>query len=421
MRVQAKERRGAVAVLVAVFLFTIVGVVGLVLDGGLLRDQRRRVQASADAAALAAGYDLYWNYASFGGTDVNGTARASAFTTANANGHTNDGAKSIVTVNIPPTSGSFVGQSGYVEVIVQYNQARGFSGVFGQGNLPARGRAVARGRWASFNNGILVLNPTDPNAFNSNGGGTVDVKNASIIVNSTDAAGGISTGGSTIIAPEIYFGGSPGYSLSGGGTMTATIYSNQPPTPDPLAYIPEPDPATMTLRSNNPTHISGKKDVILWPGVYKGGITVTGQGNVTLMPGVYYMDGGGFSYTGQGNLIANGVMIFNAPKSNSDVINLSGLGSVTMSPPTSGTYQGISLFQQRSSTNTISLTGNGEMAVTGTFYTAGGTLAISGNGGGDVIGSQYISYNLNLGGNGEINIDWRPDLTARQRLVGLVE
>jgi Flp pilus assembly protein TadG len=421
MRVQTNERRGAVAVLVAVCLFTIIGVVGLVLDGGLLRDQRRRVQASADSAALAAAYDLYWNYASSGGADAGGTARTSAFTTAYANGHTNDGTKSIVTVNIPPTSGSFAGQSGHAEVIVQYNQARGFSGVFGQGNLPVRGRAVARGRWASFNNGIIVLNPTDPNAFNSNGGGTVSVQNASVIVNSSDAAGGVSTGGATITAPEIYFGGSPGYSTSGGGTFTGTIYSNQTPTPDPLAYIPEPDPATMTLQSHNPTHISGNRSAVLWPGVYSGGISVTGQANLVLMPGIYYMDGGGFSFTGQGNLTANGVMIFNAPESNSDVINIAGLGTINMSPPTSGTYKGISLFQERSSTNTIGITGNGGMSITGTFYTAGGTLAIQGNGGGDVVGSQYISYNLNLGGNGVINIDWNPDRTAKQRLVGLVE
>ena len=76
------------------------------------------------------------------------------------------------------------------------------------------------------------------------------------------------------------------------------------------------------------------------PGVYHGGIAISGQANLTMEPGIYYMDGGGFSFTGQGNLVANGVMIFNAPKKTSDVVSISGTGSIVMSPPTSGHLQG---------------------------------------------------------------------------------
>jgi hypothetical protein len=35
----------------------------------------------------------------------------------------------------------------------------------------------------------------------------------------------------------------------------------------------------------------------------------------------------------------------------------------------------------------------------GTFYTQHGLLKITGNGGSDVLGSQYISWDLALGGN----------------------
>ena len=49
-------------------------------------------------------------------------------------------------------------------------------------------------------------------------------------------------------------------------------------------------------------------------------------GSVTLNPGVYYMQGGGFSWSGQGTLLGAGVMIYNAPTSNSDVVKLSGSG-----------------------------------------------------------------------------------------------
>src|SRR5262249_34212087 len=140
------------------------------------------------------------------------------------------------------------------------------------------------------------------------------------------------------------------------------------PTPDPLAYLPEPDPTTMTVQSTNPTHASGSQTLNLQPGVYKGGITVSGQASLNMAPGIYYMDGGGFSFTGQGNLNAPGVMVVNTPKTSSDRININGLGAINLSPPTTGIYQGISLWQQRSSTNEIDVGGNGGSTMTGTFY-----------------------------------------------------
>ena len=69
----------------------------------------------------------------------------------------------------------------------------------------------------------------------------------------------------------------------------------------------------------------------------------------------------------------------------------------------------------------MSITGGGSMYITGTFYVAGGMLKVTGNGSGNVIGAQYISNLLNLGGNGEIFIDWESSPTARLRQVGLVE
>jgi hypothetical protein len=59
--------------------------------------------------------------------------------------------------------------------------------------------------------------------------------------------------------------------------------------------------------------------------------------------------------------------------------------------------------------------------MSGTFYAAGGTLKVSGNGTNDVIGSQYISYNLVLGGNGGFTVNWNVNQTARTRLIYLVE
>ena len=63
----------------------------------------------------------------------------------------------------------------------------------------------------------------------------------------------------------------------------------------------------------------------------------------------------------------------------------------------------------------------GATSITGTFYFAGAQLNISGNGGVANVGSQYISYDLSLGGNGGININWTPYTVARKRTICLVE
>src|SRR5262249_40103820 len=99
---------------------------------------------------------------------------------------------------------------------------------------------------------------------------------------------------------------------------------------------------------------------------------------------------------------------------------LSGQGSLIITPMTTGVYQGISFFQDRTSTASLSIIGNGNLNISGTVYAAGASVKISGNSSGDVIGSQYISSDLTLTGNGKVSINWNGS-TARTRRIGLIE
>ncbi|OYV95720.1 MAG: hypothetical protein B7Z73_02035, partial [Planctomycetia bacterium 21-64-5] len=49
-------------VLTAIALVAIIGIAAIALDGGLLLDNRQRVQAAADAAAMASAIDLFNQY-----------------------------------------------------------------------------------------------------------------------------------------------------------------------------------------------------------------------------------------------------------------------------------------------------------------------------------------------------------------------
>jgi len=142
-------------------------IIALSLDGGLLLDKRRQAQAAADAAALAAGSELFRTYFSNGALDngplpgktgpAAGAIRKFAKEVAKANGF-EDGKDGVtVEVYIPPISGPFTGQRGHAEVRISFTQQRYFSTVFGPTeDIPIGARAVARGKRNTVNNPPVI-------------------------------------------------------------------------------------------------------------------------------------------------------------------------------------------------------------------------------------------------------------------------
>ena len=141
--------------------------------------------------------------------------------------------------------------------------------------------------------------------------------------------------------------------------------------------------------------------------------------------GIYYISGG-LTMTGTSVLkmdpsTKGGVMIYNAPNgtSQNQSINISG-GKITLDPLTTGPYAGIIMWQDRTSSVSMSIQGQGGSTIKGTFYAANALLSVTGQGT-NTIGSQYISRTLSLSGGGTVNIDYTDDGTARRREVCLVE
>src|SRR5262245_56360515 len=136
-------RPGNVVVLVAFCITILVGVAAIAIDGGTIMDDVQKVQAAADASALAAAEQLYKYWQIGNGYDVGNNAKNAALALASTNGYTNDGTDSIITPNsftlgvsgggggggnitsvnhgifIPPVTGDHVGMAGYVEVVIQ--------------------------------------------------------------------------------------------------------------------------------------------------------------------------------------------------------------------------------------------------------------------------------------------------------------
>lgn len=428
-----RSRRGIVAVCTAVMLIVVLTSLALAVDGGLLLDNRRRVQGAADAAALAAATELFKHYpaivaSNYQTADPSGAAADAATASALNNGFNNDGTTSIVEVHVPPSTGAFTGKVGYAEVIVTVNQSRYFSAIWSSANTAVKARAVARGRWAGSGKGIIVLDPSVKDSLDASGTGSVTVTGgAAVIVDSNNAEAGRVTGGGGLKANE--------FDLTGGytGPFDGTVYTGVPPTPDPLRYLPVPSvPANGDVRQTGIGQ--GNKRYTLYPGRHNNLPNFNQGDEVVFMQasaggdGIYYIDGGGFKSTGatisMDTSTTGGIMIYNAPNGtqSSQAVNITGNadGSVNLSALTSGKYAGILMWQDRTSPVAMSISGNGSFSLTGTFYVANAQLGVQGNGTA-TIGSQYISRTLSLSGNGNVLINYTDQGTARIREVILVE
>jgi hypothetical protein len=410
--VQRSTRRGTVAVIVAVCLTVMLTAVAFSVDGGIILEERRQVQAACDAAALAGASDLYANFPVNQGLDPSHTASASAKSIASTNGFT-DKVNADIDVRIPPTTGKFAGQAGYIEVVITYNQPRYFSTILGSDRIPVQARAVARGQWVPFNDGIIILDPTDPSSLLANGTGSanVNVLGAAIIVDSNSSTAAVTVGNAIIADPSkptYITGTSPGYI----GTIKDTIYTGVPPTPDPLAYLQPPNTSGLTVQQVNR---SGGGAITLYPGIYNSQVSFTGNDVVVMTPGIYYFNNG-FSVSGNASLTGTGVTMY----MNGGALSITGNGSVDLSPPTTGDYKGISYFQSHTDTATALIAGNGLYNVTGTVYVPNAIFDAQGNG--DVsISGQVVSWQMVAGGNGNININWPAGPTAPTRIIQLVE
>src|SRR4051794_25068408 len=101
-RKRLRSQRGQVILLVTLLMVPILGMVGIAIDSGYLFYTRRAMQTAADSAALAGSFDQANNSS----TSLD-TVKAAAKADAKTNGFEDTVNNVTVTVNSPPTSGSF--------------------------------------------------------------------------------------------------------------------------------------------------------------------------------------------------------------------------------------------------------------------------------------------------------------------------
>ena len=219
-------------------------------------------------------------------------------------------------------------------------------------------------------------------------------------------------------APEIDITGN--YKATGSASFNGTVSTGQAPTADPLANLPVPDKTTFTTQSSSKLSYSSGAHT-LNPGLYIGGISISSPASVTLSQGEYYIAGGGITVSGGASLTGSQVMIYNDPSSSSDGLVVSGGSVLTLTPPTTGPYQGLTFFQARSSDAEADISGGSTMSVKGTLYLAGALLNASGNSGVMNFGSQYVVKDLTISGSATVQTTWSAGQVAGTAELSLVE
>lgn len=395
-------RRGTVAVLVAIAAPVLAMAIALGVEISDWTVTKQRVQRAADLAAIG------------GAAAISNTA--SAYTGATY-------AASVAEMNRPtksasrsPSSGSFagtltdttntdtitilspatVGTPGSVKVTIQTSVPLRFAGIALTGPTKTISATATAGPTSSLigiqtclltlgGDTTGVVTGTDVNV---SGHVTLDAPHCSI---RSDAAVVLS-GNLTINAAAIYASGA--ITSSGNVTVTAPEYANQAQVADPFAGSAAVQNALTAAASCSSTAAiigaSGPNS----PGCY-GGINLSGSANITLSPGIFYLNGG-INLSGSAVLNATGVTFVST-----GTINVSGGAQATITAPTTGTTAGIAYASN--STSSSSISGTSAFSFAGLVYYPNGSLSISGTAVDGSTGcAEIVARTITISGNANL-------------------
>jgi len=385
--------RGQVLALAAFSLIALCALVGLAADTGYFFDYKRKMQTAADAAALAGAEQLRR------GGNGNGQIVNAADAAAASNGFTNNVSGTGIQVHIPPGSGYYTSDGSYVEAIITQTRPTLFMGILGLQSATVSARAVAGVQDSP--NCIYALGQTGT-GLATNGSGSSLSAACGIVVNSS-AASALNAGSGAVFGTSVAVAGT--YSGSCSSSEPSGCRTGVPPQPDPLAQLADPQFSGCDFGAPTPVNVSGGV-VTLNPGTYCNGISIGSGASVTFQPGVYILNGGGLSVSGNSTIQGTGVTFYNTAqgKYSYGPVNLTGGTLGFLYAPTSGPTEGILFFQDRTiipksgkSSNVIA--GSSNLNFTGTFYFPTTDLTFSGGGQVSANYTIFVARTITVGGN----------------------
>ena len=390
-----------------VSLFLMLGMLGLAVDLGWGYFRREAAQTAADAAASAViraamstsptsqacAANQVWCGSPVGTkTNCPATVVSSASSSfdngcmlAAANGFTTSGGRTVsiqanTTSPAPTVPGTTVTYWATVRVsenVVPFFGAPGGGSALTSGAIATA--AIVSSAYVPFNSCLVALSPTAADALNINNGAVVTTSSCGTYVNSNNAQA-LSVTAKLVTSSAKVVGNYTGTTNGGcidtptGGCNSLTPTTGAAAVADPFASLPTLSPAG-TCNAGNYTAYQGTP-YDLSSGTYCG--ISLGNGNSAVMgAGTYIINGGVFSIQGGTTLTGTaGVMVY---LTNGATVNIANGATVNMTAQSSGTYEGILFYQDKSvaSPGASTFAGGANMTLNGSLYFPVGALSFS--------------------------------------------
>jgi Flp pilus assembly protein TadG len=428
MRRFRSDEGGQAVLLVAITFTALLMTVGLAIDTGQLFSARRTAQEAADAAAYAAAVVIYE-----GGTSgPSGSAVAAAIADATLNGYTT-GSSVTVSVNSPPTGGSFVGNTKFVEVLITAQvQTRLAPGANTFTKVSVRSVAGAAPEASPY--AIVLLKAVGPCMDSQNG------STGNLIVDTTSPYGGqiqancsgtsIDLQGSGTITDSL--GVRTVGSVSNPARVVGPLTQSASSQPDPFAGYPKPAATPIISAGSFSTSACA---TVLQPGVY-GSIynNLSPACDIQMATGVYIIKGdfNNDAQSGKFKAVAGGgVMIFMTHSNYPGPIGAGTCGTITaqqgggfdiqsMTTAQNATYAGMAYFQDPACTNAITISSNGAYNFHGTLYAPSAPVSVESQSA-LTVDAQIVCSEMHLTSNGNLTVRYNPSASAQSGLPELAE
>jgi hypothetical protein len=411
------RQTGQTVIMFTLSLTVVFGMVGLVTDLGWAYYRKQTAQAAAQAAALATVKAAMTMSGGVCGShnvicpaDV--TCPSSIQVTgasnidkgclyAQQNGYTTTPGKQKVEIETGRGAINGVNVGFWAAARVSEQLPLGFSVVTGNRQFNLTSRSIV-GYIAPTNGGCIYVIAPHGTAMTSNGN-TQLTTGCGVWVNSDSATAINLSGGNTTITdtnPDTKVQIVGNYSCYGqtSGCITPPPQLGASSAGDPLAGIDPP-----TAGSCTPMPSLNHGTVTIDPGTYCGSLSLQSSNDLVMNPGTYIFktDGNsscGLSASGNANLTGHGVFMYIQDTCS---VSFTGNGTVDLSAPTSGMYQGMLMFQARDDATPSSLTGGSGQILNGVVYFPDALLHYSGGSSSNInsAAATIVAYNLQLGGN----------------------
>lgn len=318
-----KDEKGNLVIIAAVLMPVVAGFVVAAIAYSNANASRTNMKGALDSAVLA-GVIV---------SDVisQQTDRAEKYFYSNISGFTAKASTNFV--------GTFTSDGSIVTGVATGSTANPFGGVLGLPNsISIKATAKAKKDLAQLC--ILALNKLDSGSMDMNGTSKLNAPNCGIQNNSTSSSGLTQEGQPQAIAKKINVAG--GYTGTG---YNNTPIANSAPVSDPYANsLARNFPQYDTCSANDiKKGLDIKSNTTLSPGTYCGGIRIYSQAVVTLLPGIYVMNGGPLEIYGGARVSGNKVMI--AFTGDGATLYIYGNATLNITSPTTGPYANVQFFE----------------------------------------------------------------------------